>query len=119
MTSANAELDPSLIDPGTVIQQMESDPANGLTAAEALRRLESTGPNEITTAKPVPVWRKLVEQFRDPLIYLLLAAIVISLAAWFVEGGSGLPYDAIVIAVIVVLNAILGYVQQARAEHAV
>jgi magnesium-transporting ATPase (P-type) len=57
--------------------------------------------------------------FADPLIYLLLAAVVVSLAAWAAEGADGVPFDAIVILVIVVLNGVLGYVQEARAEQAV
>jgi Ca2+-transporting ATPase len=67
----------------------------------------------------VPAWRKLLAQFADPLIYLLLGAVVVSVIAWLAEGAEGVPYEALVIAVIVVLNAFLGYVQEARAEQAV
>ena len=119
MTSATIETDPSLVDARAVVRRFRSDPDRGLSSEDAAQRLASVGPNEIATAKPVPSWRKLVEQFRDPLIYLLLAAIVISVVAWWVEGADGLPFDALVIAVIVVANAVLGYVQQARAENAV
>jgi magnesium-transporting ATPase (P-type) len=65
------------------------------------------------------VWRRIAAQLHDPLVYLLLGAIAISLAAWFIEGRAGWPVDAIVIALIVVLNGILGYVQEAKAESAV
>ncbi|MGV8978557.1 MAG: cation-translocating P-type ATPase [Cellulomonas sp.] len=119
MTSGAVGTDPSLVDARTVLRRMRSDPDRGLSADEAARRLATVGPNEIATAKPVASWRKLVAQFRDPLIYLLLAAIVIAVVAWWVEGADGLPFDAVVIAVIVVLNGVLGYVQQARAENAV
>lgn len=119
MASEAIGSDPSLMDVGTVLGLLGTDPDRGLTVQEAARRLAETGPNEIAAEPPVPSWRKLVEQFRDPLIYLLFAAIVISLVAWAVEGASGWPFDALVIAAIVVLNAVLGYVQQARAEHAV
>ena len=119
MDSATIESDPSLLDAGTVAEHLGTDPATGLSAEEAAVRLESLGPNEISAAKPVPAWRKFAEHFRDPLIYLLFAAIAVSITAWAVEGAAGLPFDAIVIAVIVVLNALLGYAQQARAEHAV
>lgn len=119
MTSATVEGDPSLLDASTVVQQVRTDPEAGLAGEEAARRLAATGPNELTRARPVPEWRKFVEQFRDPLIYLLFAAIAIAFAAWAIEGASGLPFDAIVIAAIVVLNAVLGYAQQAKAEHAV
>ncbi len=118
-TLATPDTDPSLLEASAVVLQMQTDPNLGLTASQAALRLESAGPNEISAARPVPAWRKLVRQFADPLIYLLFAAIVISLAVWVVEGASGWPFDAIVIAVIVVLNAVLGYAQQARAEHAV
>jgi Ca2+-transporting ATPase len=117
--ASGVETDPSVEDASAVVERMRTDPERGLTSQEAARRLAETGPNEIVGAKPVPQWRKFLQQFRDPLIYLLFAAIVISLLAWLVEGGEGLPFDAIVIAVIVVLNAVLGYVQQARAESAV
>ena len=67
----------------------------------------------------MPGWRKFLGQFADPLIYLLLAAVVVSLVAWILEGGEAAPFDAIVIAAIVVANAVLGYAQEARAEQAV
>src|SRR6185369_4742384 len=67
---------------------------------------------------PVPRWRRVLAQLRDPLVYLLLVAVVISLVAWASEGGHGWPADAMVIAV-VVINAVLGYTQEARAESAV
>ena len=54
-----------------------------------------------------------------PLVYLLLVAIVISVVAWLVEGAQGVPSDALVIALILVVNAIIGYVQEAKAETAV
>ncbi|HEX6337268.1 MAG TPA: cation-translocating P-type ATPase, partial [Jiangellaceae bacterium] len=111
--------DPTLVDAQSVARLFQTNPELGLTAAEADRRLAAIGPNEIDSAPPVPTWRKVVEHFRDPLIYLLLAAIVISFAAWLIEGASGWPYEPTVIAAIVVLNAVLGYVQQARAERAV
>jgi len=51
--------------------------------------------------------------------YLLLAAIAISLAAWALEGAQGMPFEALVIAVIVAANAVLGFVQERKAEQAV
>src|SRR5690606_37834172 len=79
----------------------------GLTAAEARARLRRYGPNRLEAAPPVPAWRRFASQFADPLIYLLLAAVVVSLIAWAVEGAAGIPYEAIVITVIVFLNALL------------
>jgi Ca2+-transporting ATPase len=95
------------------------DPAAGLDSAEALRRLQTDGPNELRAAAPVPMWRKILTQFQDPLIYLLLVAIAISLGAWAVEGATGVPIDAVVIVAVVLLNAVLGFVQENKAENAV
>jgi len=111
--------DPSVVDVAEVADALAVDLGSGLSPAEAARRLAVDGPNELRAVPPVPIWRKILAQFRDPLIYLLLAAVVISLVAWVVAGGDGWPVDAIVIAAVVVLNAVLGYVQQARAESAV
>ncbi|MGA4507564.1 cation-translocating P-type ATPase [Propionibacteriaceae bacterium G1746] len=96
-----------------------TDTEGGLTAAQASAALERHGPNELAASTPEPAWRKLLRQFQDPLIYLLLAAIVISVVAWLFEGASGVPVDALVILVIVIFNALLGYFQEARAADAV
>ena len=53
------------------------------------------------------------------MIYLLLGAVAISLAAWLIEGRVGWPVDAIVVALIVIVNAVLGYLQEAKAANAV
>ena len=73
----------------------------------------------LAARKPVPAWRKLVQQFADPLVLLLLVATAISAALWLIERDAALPYEAIAILAVVLLNAILGYVQEARAEQAV
>ncbi|MCC7548923.1 MAG: cation-translocating P-type ATPase [Burkholderiales bacterium] len=116
---SGAPKDPSVADAQEVAYLLRADLRDGLTSEEAARRLAQDGRNELRSAPPVPGWREFLAQFHDPLIYLLLAAIVISFAAWVVEGRMGWPVDAIVIASIVVVNAILGYVQEARAENAV
>ncbi len=111
--------DASLVDAEVVATHLDVDVSAGLSSREATHRLEADGPNELRGKEPVPTWRKVLSQFQDPLIYLLLAAVAISLASWVVEGADGAPIDAIVIAAIVVLNAVLGYTQEAKAEDAV
>ena len=118
--------DPSTADVDQVALALNVDPNQGLAEAEAARRLELFGPNELAGAPPVPAWRKFLQQFKDPLVYLLLVATAISLVAWVVErshpasgGGEPLPFDAIVIMIILILNAALGYAQEAKAERAV
>lgn len=102
-----------------VAAELSTDIRNGLASPEAASRLRRYGLNELEAAAAVPAWRKLLGQFADPLIYLLLAAVAVSLVAWAAEGAVGVPYEALVITVILVLNAVLGYVQEARAEQAV
>ena len=111
--------DPSVLEVKAVADALDTDLEAGLSSAEASRRLADDGPNELRAAPPVPTWRKILTQFQDPLIYLLLGAVVISLLAWLIEGREGWPVDALVIAAVIVLNAVLGYVQQAKAESAV
>ncbi len=101
-----------------IAQALRTDCEKGLGAAEVEQRLARGGPNALRSVPPTPAWKRLLAQFHDPLIYLLLAAIVVTLVVWEIEGQAGWPFDAIAIAVIVVLNAILGFVQEARAENA-
>ena len=119
MTRTEVLDDPSVVAVEDVAEALGTDLRAGLTSAEAASRLGEDGPNQLRAAPPVPTWRKILAQFQDPLIYLLLGAVVISVVAWVIEGRAGWPVDALVIAAVVVLNAVLGYVQQAKAESAV
>ena len=111
--------DPSVREAGDVAVALQADLDHGFTAQEAARRLLQDGPNELRAVVRVPAWRHVLAQFQDPLVILLLAAIAIAVVAWAVEGASGWPVDAIVIAVVVLLNAALGHAQEAKAENAV
>ena len=119
MANAGSLDDPSVRDADEVASALGADLENGLTSEEASRRLSADGPNELRSAPRQPAWRRVLAHFQDPLVYLLLAAIAIALVAWGVEGWAGWPVDALVIAIIVVLNGVLGYVQEAKAVDAV
>ncbi|WP_229116443.1 cation-translocating P-type ATPase [Parenemella sanctibonifatiensis] len=95
------------------------NPDTGLSQHEARRRLAAHGPNELVGTAAAPAWLRFLAQFKDPLVFLLLIAIAISLIAWIIEGAHGVPIDAVVIGAIVVLNAIVGYIQENRAADAV
>ena len=85
---------------------------SGLSEAEARRRLAAYGPNELEAARAVAPWRLLLEQFRNVLILILLAAVALSIVL-------GHATEAIVIGAIVLLAAVLGFVQEFRAERAI
>ncbi|SDC00959.1 plasma-membrane calcium-translocating P-type ATPase [Raineyella antarctica] len=102
-----------------VADDLNVAPEHGLTSAEAATRLVSYGPNDLQGAPPVPWWRKFLRQFQDPLVYLLLVAVAISLAAWILEGAVGVPVDVVVILAILLLNAVIGYAQLRKADTAV
>ncbi len=91
--------------------RLDSAPGAGLKADEATRRLGIHGTNEIREQARRSTWQMFFSQFTDFMILLLLAAAVIS-------GVVGEPEDAIAILAIVILNAIIGFVQEYRAERA-
>src|SRR5688500_1478311 len=119
MSSSEVPVSPHARDASDVAQALGTDAERGLTSEEAARRLTQHGRNVLRASPPRPAWRRLLAQFQDPLVYLLLVAAGIALAAWLVEGHGGWPVDAIVIAVVVSLNAVLGYAQESKAASAV
>lgn len=102
-----------------VLEALGSDELRGLSDTEARARLEHFGKNELTAEAAIPWWRKFLAQFQDVLVLLLLVATFISAGLWLYERDTTLPYEAIAILAVVMLNAIMGYLQQSRAEEAV
>ncbi len=92
----------------------------GLTSAEAQKRLEANGKNKLAEAKKVSMLSRFVDQLKDPMIIILLVAAVISAVTEMIEhGGFVTPTDSIIILVVVLINAVLGVVQESKAEKAV
>ncbi|HEX5108765.1 MAG TPA: cation-translocating P-type ATPase [Vicinamibacterales bacterium] len=102
-----------------VLAALRTDRRQGLTDAEAALRLDEYGRNELATEKATPAWARFLAQFQDVLVILLLIATGVSVALWAYERDAPLPYEAIAILAVVLLNATLGYVQESRAEAAV
>lgn len=119
MTELRTTDDVSLFTADEVVRLAETDANVGLTAEEAARRLATDGPNLLTARKRVSWRRRLLLQFADPLVYLLLAAFAVTLTVWLVDGLEGVPYDSVVIAIVVIANATLGLIQERRSESAV
>jgi P-type Ca2+ transporter type 2C len=102
-----------------VVQELGTDVRLGLRDAEARSRLERHGLNELSAEKPESAWRRFVAQFKDVLVILLLVATAISAGLWAYERDAALPYEALAIFAVVLLNAAMGYIQESRAEAAV
>ncbi|MEY3035353.1 MAG: hypothetical protein RLZ86_1975, partial [Actinomycetota bacterium] len=93
-----------------VVASLATDVASGLSSAEVSQRLSTYGPNRLAESKRRPAFLRFVDQFRDLLIMILLAAAVVSFAV------SGELKTPIVVLVVVFLNALIGFVQENRAE---
>ena len=95
-------------------KELGVDPTTGLTPDEAQRRLKEQGYNEFKRVKHKSLLRKFIEQFKSFMILVLVAAAIISGVVGVLH-GEGFT-DAIIILIIVVLNAIIGVAQEAKAE---
>lgn len=96
-----------------VISQFNTDTQQGLSSQEAAKRLEELGPNEIQEGEHSTTLQKFIAQFKDFMIIVLMVAAVIS---WFVSGDVS---DAVVIMIVVILNAFMGVFQENKAEEAI
>lgn len=92
-----------------IIYKLRADPERGLTTKEAERRLMVHGYNEFEISKEDPLWKKYLEQFKDPLIMLLLASAVVSVL-------MGQFDDAFSIAIAIVIVVTVAFVQEYRSE---
>src|SRR5437868_918680 len=91
-----------------VVEALGSNAVRGLDEDEVQRRLARYGPNRLQSAPPTPWWRRLLEQFQDTLVIILLIATAISFGEWALQSPreTPLPYEGIVILASVVLNAL-------------
>ncbi len=112
MPDSHAETPWHHLETRMVFSLLETDPETGLSSAEAAARLAKHGPNEVTASVRVPGWLRFLQQFNQPLIYILLGATVITafLGEWV---------DCSVIFAVVLVNAIVGYIQESKAEKAI
>ena len=103
---------PWAVGPAEVLGSLGADAMTGLTSEEATGRLALTGPNEIEEEPRRPSWLRFVAQFANTLSAVLVAAAAITLLIGDVK-------DTTVIGVVLVLNGVVGYIQEGRAERAV
>ncbi|MBQ2842557.1 MAG: cation-translocating P-type ATPase [Clostridia bacterium] len=105
----------------SVFSHVKSSEA-GLTTAEAEKRLAENGKNKLKEGKKKTILQRIGEQLSDPMIIILIIAAVISAVTEWFESGSFhfvFPTDTVIIMVVVVINTVLGVVQESKAEAAI
>lgn len=104
--------------PEAVFSEVKSS-ENGLTSSEAEKRLSENGKNKLKEGKKTSIFSRIMAQLSDPMIIILLVAAIISAATEWIENGIGIPTDTIIIMVVVLINTVLGVVQESKAEAAI
>ena len=105
-----------LLDLTSALRSVSSE-ENGLSSAEAQRRLDQNGPNKLAEGKKTPLIVRFFQQMKDPMILILLAAALVSGVTAAIEGESFA--DVIIILAVVLINAVLGVLQESKAEKAI
>ena len=102
--------------PQEVLEELHTSPL-GLTAAEAAARLAAHGPNKLKEAEKPSLLRRFLAQLKDPMLLMLMAAAAISAVTNALSGESFT--EVFIILAVVLLNAVLGVVQESKAEAAI
>ncbi len=101
----------------TVLSALSSSESTGLSETEAASRLEKNGKNKLIEGKKKTLFQKLIAQIADPMVLVLIGAAVVSLITSLIEGEA--PTDVFIILAVVVLNTVLGVLQENKAEKAI
>ncbi len=102
----------------TVIQELESHPSAGLSSSQIPEKLSQYGENKLTEKKKKTNFQRFLDQFKDVMILILLVAAAISFVIAIIEGNPKEFFEPVLILLIVVINAIMGVVQESKAEKA-
>ncbi|HHL2033580.1 calcium-transporting P-type ATPase, PMR1-type [Clostridium perfringens] len=94
-----------------ILQELNVDEKNGLSSTEALRRLEKYGKNKLETKKKKTLFKQFLSQLKDVMIYILIIAAMIS-------AFLGEISDALIILLVIIINAVIGVIQESKAEKA-
>ena len=101
-----------------VLSQLKSDPVRGLSEKEAAQRLEKHGENRLQEKKKKSGLQRFADQFKDAMILILIAAAIVSFVIACVEGDPKEFFEPALILLIVVANAVIGVLQESKAEKA-
>ena len=102
----------------TVVSTLDSDMQLGLSTYQAEQRLNQYGENKLQEKKKKTNWQRFLDQFKDVMILILLAAAAISFVIACVEGIPKEFFEPLLILLIVILNAVMGVMQESKAEKA-
>ncbi|EJT5927610.1 TPA: calcium-transporting P-type ATPase, PMR1-type [Clostridium perfringens] len=94
-----------------ILQELDVDEKNGLSSTEALRRLEKYGKNKLETKKKKTLFKQFLSKLKDVMIYILIIAAIIS-------AFLGEISDALIILLVIIINAVIGVIQESKAEKA-
>ncbi len=100
-----------------VLREQSVEAESGLSAQEASSRLAKVGPNKLDEEEKTPLWKRFFEQMADPMVIMLIVAAVISAATGMIQGEPEWA-DVVIILTVVIINSVLGVVQEAKSEQA-
>lgn len=100
-----------------VLKELSVSAQKGLSEEEARKRLEKYGPNELEKGKKESLISRFLKQLADPMIILLIVAAIVSAVTGALQGDNDIA-EVIIILFVVVLNSVLGVVQESKAEQA-
>ncbi len=105
------------LQPNEILEHFEVTLESGLSQSRVLEKRKEFGLNQLEDRGPPSPWKILLAQFQDLMVLILLVATAVAFFSWWMDGAEGLPTDAIVILVIVLANAWLGFSQEYKAEQ--
>jgi len=102
----------------TVVQELSSDRTNGLASSQARERRAQFGENRLREKQKKSIFQRFLDQFKDAMILILLTAAAISFVVACAEGEPKEFFEPVLILLIVILNAVIGVIQESKAEKA-
>ncbi|MGN0576017.1 MAG: cation-transporting P-type ATPase, partial [Ruminococcus sp.] len=103
----------------SVLKALDSDEKKGLSEAQVKEKREKFGENRLQEKKKKSNFQRFIDQFKDAMILILIAAAIISFAIACMEGNVREFFEPALILLIVILNAVMGVMQESKAEKAI